>query len=87
MDCDKIVGSLVLRQRISGDTIRLKNKNCTKTLKKLFCEYKIPLDERENLPVLADDNGVVWIYKIGVAERVAADESSNNIYLITVEKI
>ena len=87
LDCDKIVGNLVLRQRISGDTIRLKNKNCTKTLKKLFCEYKIPLDERENLPVLADDNGVVWIYKIGVAERVAADESSNNIYIITVEKI
>lgn len=86
LDCDKIVGQLVLRARESGDTIRLKNKNCTKTLKKLFCEYKIPLAERENLPVLADDLGIVWIYKIGVAERVAADENSNNIYKITVEQ-
>lgn len=87
LDCDKIVGQLELRSRQSGDTIRLKNKNCTKTLKKLFCEYKIPLELRENLPVLADSEGVVWIYKIGVAERAAADESSKNIYKISVEQI
>ena len=87
LDCDKIVGNLVLRQRISGDTIRLKNKNCTKTLKKLFCEYKIPLEERENLPVIADDEGVVWIHKIGVSERCAADSDSKNVYIINVNKI
>ncbi len=87
IDCDKIVGELQLRTRQSGDTIRLKNKNGTKTLKKLFCEYKIPLHERENLPVLCDDCGVVWIHKIGVAERCAADEKSTDIYKITVKKL
>ena len=86
LDCDKIVGQLILRTRESGDTIRLKNKNCTKTLKKLFCEYKIPLEERENLPVLADNDGVVWIHKIGVAERVAADQDSKQIYIINTRK-
>ena len=86
LDCDKIVGQLNLRTRESGDTIRLKNKNCTKTLKKLFCEYKIPLEERENLPVLADRDGVVWIHKIGVAERVAADRDSKRIYIINTRK-
>ena len=87
IDCDKISGKLVLRHRMSGDTIRLKNKNCTKTLKKLFCEYKIPADEREFWPVLCDDLGEVWIHKIGVAERCAADENSNKIYKINVEKL
>lgn len=86
LDCDKIVGKLDLRNRKSGDTIRLKNKNCTKTLKKLFCEYKIPVDEREVWPVLSDDEGVVWVYKIGVAERCAADQSSREIYKISVKK-
>ncbi len=87
LDCDKIVGKLVLSTRQAGDTIRLKNKNCTKTLKKLYCEYKIPLDERENLPVLRDDQGVVWVHKIGVAERCAADENTDIIYKIYVEKL
>ena len=86
LDCDKIVGKLVLHSRNSGDIIRLKNKNCTKTLKKLFCEYKIPNEQRSVWPVIADDLGVVWIYKIGVADRCAADESSQNIYKISVEK-
>lgn len=87
LDCDKIVGQLLLRERKAGDTIRLKNKNCTKTLKKLYCEYKIPLNERDTWPVLADDKGVVWIHKIGVAERAAADSVSKNIYKINVQKI
>ncbi len=84
LDCDKIVGKLELRTRLSSDTVRLKNKNGTKTLKKLYTEYKIPLNLREDLPVLADSNGVVWIYKIGVAERCAADENSNKILKINV---
>ena len=86
LDCDKIVGKLVLRQRMSGDTIRLKNKNCTKTLKKLFCEYKIPTAERDVWPVLADEQGVVWVHKIGVADRCAADKDSLRIYKINVER-
>lgn len=86
LDCDKIKGKLVLRQRMSGDTIRLKNKNCTKTLKKLFCEYKIPIYEREQWPVICDDEGVVWIYQIGVAERCAADENSSKLFKIKVDK-
>ena len=77
----------MLRERKTGDTIRLKNKNCTKTLKKLYCEYKIPLCERDTWPVLADDEGVVWIYKIGVAERTAVDCASKNIYKIDVQKL
>ena len=86
LDCDRIVGTLVVRGRAEGDRVRLKNKNCTKTLKKLFCEYKIPNEQRSVWPVIADDLGVVWIYKIGVADRCAVDESSQNIYKISVEK-
>jgi len=84
LDCDKIKGKLVLRTRLVGDSVRLKNKNGTKTLKKLYTEYKIPIEQRDSLPVLSDDNGIVWVYKIGVAERCAADEKSNKILKINV---
>ncbi len=84
LDCDKIVGELCIRTRQEGDTICLKNKNCTKTLKKLYNEYKIPLIKRRLLPVISDDCGVVWIYGIGVADRAAADEKTKRIYKIQV---
>ena len=80
IDCDKMVGKLVLRNRISGDEIRLAGRNCTKTLKKLFTEKKVPQCERDVLPIVADDLGVVWIYNIGVAERVAVDEKTKRIF-------
>ncbi|MBE6732487.1 MAG: tRNA lysidine(34) synthetase TilS [Ruminococcaceae bacterium] len=84
IDCDKIKGKLVCRTRESGDSIKLKNKNGTKPLTKVYNEYRIPASIRDTLPVIADDCGVVWIYKVGVAERAATDSNSTNILKIKV---
>ncbi len=86
LDCDKIVGQLTVRTRCSSDSIKIKNRNCTKTLKKLYTEYKVPVCDRDTLPVIADDMGVVFVYGIGVAERCAVDESTKNIFKITVRE-
>lgn len=86
IDCDRIVGNLEIRTRNSGDTIKLKNKNGTKPLTKVYNEYRIPTSIRDSLPVISDDNGVVWIHKIGVAERAATDENSKNILKIEVSE-
>lgn len=86
LDCDKIVGKLVCRTRTSGDKIKLKNKNGTKSLKKLFTEYSVPVNERDVWPLLCDDEGLVWVYKIGVAHRCAAGSDSKQIYRISVKK-
>ncbi len=86
IDCDKIVGELDLRTRLSGDSIRLFGRNCTKTLKKLFTEKQVPLNERDYIPVIADSKGVVWVYGIGVSERCAVDEKTSSIFKIKVSK-
>lgn len=86
IDCDKIVGELVGRVRWQGDSIRLKNRGCTKTLNKLYNEYRIPVEERDLIPVLADDKGVIWIYGIGVAHRCAVTENTKRILKIDVQK-
>ena len=56
-------GHLILRSRAEGDAIRLSGG--TKTLKKLFIDKKIPARERNRIPVLADDAGVVAVLGIG----------------------
>ncbi len=86
VDCDKIKGKLTVRIRNEGDSIRLAGRNCTKSLKKLFNELKIPTEEREALPVAADDEGVVWIHSVGVAERVKIDANTENIVCFNVNK-
>lgn len=86
LDCDKIIGKLEIRTRTAGDSVRLKNRGCTKTLNKLYNEYKVPQEIRENLPVISDDKGIVWVCGIGVAHRCAVDSKTENIYIIEVNE-
>ena len=86
IDCDKIVGKYTVRTRCTGDSIRLKNRGCTKTLTKLYNECNIPVDERDVIPVIADEKGVIWIYGIGVAHRCAISDKSKKILMIKTEK-
>ena len=76
IDCDKIIGELEIRTRRPSDKIQLRGRNCTKTLKKLMNELKIEEDQRELIPVAADDEGVVWIYGVDVSERVKVDSNT-----------
>lgn len=87
LDCDKIMGKSVLRTRQSGDKIRLSGRNCTKTLTKLMSELNIPINERDKLPLIADDNGVIWIYGIGVAARCAVTKKTKQIMIIKASDV
>ena len=87
VDCDKIIGNLVERTRMSGDSIRVSGRGCTKSLNKLFNEAGILKEERDYIPVLADDKGPVWVYGIGVAQRCAVSNTTKRIYKIRGEKV
>lgn len=58
------VGEIFLRQRQSGDTIRLQGG--TRSLKKLFIDRKIPAARRGQIPVVCDEMGILGVYGIGV---------------------
>ena len=85
IDCDKIVGELKITVKQNGDTIKLKGRP-TKELRRIYSEKKIEPALRDLLPVARDEQGVVWGYKIGTAERVLADEKSKRILKIDVEE-
>ena len=85
LDCDKIIGNLVVRTRMPGDIIRISGRGCTKTLNKLYNECAVPVALRETLPVIADDKGVLWVCGIGVAQRIAVNRNSKRVMRIDVE--
>ncbi len=57
------VGQVVIRSRQPGDTMRLSGG--TKELKKLFIDRKIPVSQRNKIPVVADEKGILGVYGIG----------------------
>lgn len=64
-DCFTVttVGTVVIRPRCPGDTLR--RSGGTKSLKALFIDSKIPASQRGSVPVLADDKGVLGVYGFG----------------------
>ena len=57
------VGTIRLRCRKSGDSIRLSGGS--KSLKKLFIDRKIPAARRQQIPVVCDDAGILGVFTIG----------------------
>ncbi len=80
LDYDAVVGKCVLRNRRSGDRIRLAGSSCTKTLKKLFSEKHF--ESRNSLMILADEKGILWVEKSGCADRAKITEKTEKILLI-----
>ena len=65
-------GTMVLRSRQSEDRICLSGG--TKSLKKLFIDRKIPAAQRMQVPVIADDSGILGVYGIGADKTRLGNE-------------
>ena len=71
-------GTPVVRARLAGDTIRLAGG--TKSLKKLFIDRKIPASQRNSIPVIADEDGVLGVVGIGGnLDRISCDTGAMRI--------
>ena len=77
-------GEIVIRCRQPGDTMRLHGG--TKELKKIFIDRKIPASERNQIPVIADEAGIIGVYGIGVnRDRLAFSEQAVEIRFVRME--
>lgn len=57
-------GEIRIRSRLPGDTIRLSGG--TRSIKRLFIDRKIPASQRNLIPILCDEGGILGIPGIGV---------------------
>jgi tRNA(Ile)-lysidine synthase len=85
VDAAKLGKDVVLRSPEPGDAVTMQKRGCTKTLKKLYTELKIPARERVKFPILADENGVIWAAFAGVDRSRTPDEHTKKIINIYSE--
>lgn len=67
----------VVRNRRPGDAFRPVGRGVTKTLKKLFNEAKIPLEERSGRAVLEYGGKILWVEGFGVSQEACVSKSSH----------
>lgn len=83
ISCGIISCDTIIRTRQSGDTFSPYGRNCTKTVKKLFTEMKIPISERDTRLLIANGSKVLWIEGIGTSQDAAVKNDGEAFYEIT----
>ena len=87
LKCANIYDNVTVTSRKPGDSFRPAGRGCTKTLKALFQEKKIPAGARDGIPVLRDGRGILAVRGLGVAERAAAAPGDENVMRIEFTRL
>ena len=78
---DEICDGIFCTSRRAGDSIRPAGRKCTKTLRQLFLEAKVPPNERGLVPVLRDKKGVAAVLGTALDERFVPNEGCRVLHL------
>lgn len=81
MDCDRIEELLEWRTRRSGDYLEIRTSSGygRKSLKNLFIDEKIPARERDQIPLLAQGNHILWVAGGRISERCRIHDGTRQI--------
>ena len=74
-DYDKINSRLILRFRQSGDYLTVNDLGQKKSLKEYFINEKVPSSIRAQIPLVADENHILWAigYRISAYYKVTSE--------------
>lgn len=68
VDLDKIREPLIVRNRREGDKFRPLGMNGSKKIKDLLIDQKVDYTERDSIPLICDQKGIIWVVGIRLSE-------------------
>ena len=87
IDFDKIQGYLRLRTRVIKDKftpLGLKNR---KSLKNFFIDLKIPVSQRNNIPLVIDNENIVWVAGFRISEDYKVNKETCRILKLKITEL
>ncbi|MFH1453325.1 MAG: tRNA lysidine(34) synthetase TilS [Armatimonadota bacterium] len=85
-DFDKLnTDTLILRQRKDGDIFIPFGMKGRKKIKDLFIDLKIPLEKRNNIPIITAENNIIWVTGYRISEKYRVDKNTKRILKIEVK--
>lgn len=85
LDADDITWPLTIRSREPGDRFIPSGMSNHKKLKDFFIDAKVPQRQRDQVPIIADGNRILWVVGYRVDERALPKESSAKLLQIIAE--
>jgi len=84
MDYDRILLPMIIRTGKPGDRIQPLGMTGTKKIKSYFIDEKIPLNCRQEIPLLLDQGSVLWIVGMRLSERVKITYKTRKILKVEI---
>lgn len=86
LDYDRISSGFCIRTRKSGDYLICDAMGHRKKLKQYFVDEKIPVTKRDEIPVLAQEETILWVVGGRMSEHVKVTEETKTIVEITYKE-
>ena len=86
LDWDRLEEPLFLRQRKRGDRFQPSGMRGSKKVKDFFIDLKIPLEERDMIPLLISKDKIAWVVGYRVDERFKIREDTRRVLKIKVKE-
>lgn len=83
-DYDKISNGLQIRNAKPGDYLFIDEAGHRKDIKDYFVNEKIPVNQRDNVMILADGSHVIWVMGYRISEQAKITEETTKIIEISV---
>lgn len=84
VSADDIDLPLLVRNRRNGDRIKPFGVNGEKKLKDYFIDKKVPLSERNNIPVFVHNNKILWIGGYCISEDCRITSNTDKILMLEI---
>lgn len=84
LDEDAVKGEIHVRPRKNGDKVLSLGVN--KSVKRCFINNKVPVELREAIPVVCDDEGIIFVPFVGAADRVFSKDDGRKINILVCIK-
>ena len=85
LDYDKIGNQPVMRTRRDNDYIVINSKGDKQSLNRYFINQKVPAKLRDEIPLLADGDRVLWVVGFRISEDIKISDNTETMLIITRE--
>ncbi|HHW47211.1 MAG TPA: tRNA lysidine(34) synthetase TilS [Clostridiaceae bacterium] len=81
-DYDKLNTGIYVRNRRNGDIFKPLKSNGTKKLKEYFIDNKIPCEKRDEIPLVAKENEIVWVIGYKISDKFKVTENTKSVLIL-----
>lgn len=87
IDADVVKGPLKVRYRRDGDTFTPLGMQGRKKIKALFIDEKVPKQRRETIPLVCDDENIIWVSEMRISDLYKITEYTKNVMVMSFREL